>query len=729
MPDRYSSYSPKSRTSERNKLKKFFMSMIKKLIITLIALPFLAFIVLLIVLDNPDTYQTLLTKSFHDETSLNLEIEGDIKWRYWPPVAIDISGINITPDHTDTKFATLENATIDIQVMPLLTSGKILIDEIHIEGLEINAFIDKQGKENWLKSVPTEDTPIQQKEPTSESLSDTNMILDVSELTMSNAIVNYQDQRDSTHYILNINTFSSDALRANHPANVQLRMRLEDKKTNISHDLEIAGLVSFNNTMDQFRLENLDVRNKINQAGSSELLATLNLNGDIDTHLGKAEIQHSALTMGSLNLSFSLNASNIFTLPKIQGKLSAPTFDARLLMKNLNIDLPAMQNQSSLSKVSFDGDFSGTSDKIVFKNLIATIDDSTVEGTTSLTIAPHQTAEFNLTLDSINLSDYMAPETTATSNGESADLSAATTETTHPIIDTEVIPVSMLTTTKIDGVFNISELLYNDYKFNELQITTLNQKDGFRLNAKASGYGGEFAMQTHIRDIDMEKEPRGKITVILKDINMATLTELDSITGTLTMDSSTQFTGNMLSEVLSSLDGPSNFTISNGTLNVKPIKGLAQLIDGIQGKTSSISAWPDLLPFKRLEGSHQFFEGIQESQQFSFAMENIEASGKGGIDYFANNLDYRIETTLKENIGGQFTVNKNLAQIRWPLHCTGSLDSTATELCLADKSAVSKLVADLARQAIRKKGENKLLEKVPDEYKETAKKLFKGLFN
>ncbi|MFT6752467.1 MAG: AsmA protein [Candidatus Azotimanducaceae bacterium] len=703
--------------------------MINKLVIALITLPLLAFAILLIALDNPDAYQSLLTKSFHDETGLNLEIEGDINWRYWPPIAIDISGINIRPDHTDTSLARLKNAKIDIQVMPLLTSGKIFIDEIHIEGIEINALIDKQGKENWLVNVPTESTPTLQEDATPGDLSDSKMILNVSAFTVSNAIINYQDLRDNSHYLLNINTFTSDALRADHPANIQLRMRLEDKKANISHDVEMDGLVSFNNNIDEFKLENLLVRNKINQPERSELLATLKLNGNIDTNLGKAEIQNSTLTMGSLNLSFTLNASNIFALPTFQGKLSAPTFDAKLLSKNLNIDLPAMQKLSSLSKVSFEGSFNGTSDKITFENLTAKIDSSTIEGTSSLTLSPHQAAEFNLTLDAINLSDYMEPETTATNKGEKIDQSLATTDTIDPIIDSEVIPVSILSTTKINVAFNIVKLLYDDYTFNGVQITALNQKDGFRLNAKASGYGGEFAMQTLIRDIDLEKEPRGKITVILKGVNMAKLTEFDSITGTLAMDSSTQFTGNMLSEVLSSIDGPSNFTIADGTLNVTPIKGLAQLIDGIQGKTSSISTWPDLLPFKRLEGSHQFSEGIEESQQFSFAMENIEVSGKGGFDYFANNLNYEIEATLKENIGGQFTVNKNLADIRWPLHCTGSLDATATELCLADKSAVTKLVADLAKQAILKKGEDKLLEKIPVEYKDTAKKLLKGLFN
>jgi len=357
--------------------------------------------------------------------------------------------------------------------------------------------------------------------------------------------------------------------------------------------------------------------------------------------------------------------------------------------------------------------------------LIAKIDNNTLEGTSTLSTSPVQALKFDLRLDHINISDYMEPDPTEGNELESSPAAKASSQ----IADSEIIPVAMLETTKIDGVLAISELAYDDYKFNGIQLSVINQNAGFRFNAKASGYGGEFAMQTHIREIDNEREPRGKLTLVFKDINMAALSEIDSLTGTLALDSSTQFSGNMLSEILSSMNGQSNFTVADGTLNVKPIKSLAMVIEGIQGKGSSISTWPDLLPFKRLEGEHQINDGIKEDQQFSFAMENMEVKGKGGIDYFANSLDFNIETTLKENVGGQFTVNKNLAGIKWPLHCTGSLDATATELCLADKSAITKLVTALAKQAVRKKGEDKLLETVPDEYKDTAKKLLKGLFN
>jgi AsmA protein len=704
------------------------MPLFKKLLIALLALPLIAFVVLLIALDNPAAYQTMLTERFHDETKLNLKIDGEITWRYWPPVAISISGISVTPDHTETPLATLQSANIDIQVMPLLTSGKILIDQIHVNGVQINALIDKDGKENWAANDAGQQNEIEiedNKTPTDSN--DVNMELDISEFSITDATIRYQDQRDDSQYVITLDTFTSDSLRADQPANINLKMQLEDQKAKITNKVEVDGQISFNSNLDKVKFEEISIQNQLNQPALPEILATIKMTGELDTKKDTVNIQNGSLTIGPLNLSFSVDVAGLSGTPKIEGKISATTFDAKSLLTSLEAGLPAMQNQSALTAVSFEGDFSGTSDKMKFEKLIAKFDGNTLEGNSTLTNSPSQIVEFNLRLDQINLSDYMEPIVTAGS--DNAAVAPDSNKSISPNSDSEVIPVSILEATRIDGVFNINELTYDEYIFNEAQLTVINQKDGFRLNAKASGYGGELAMQTQIRDIDKAREPRGKFTLVLKDMNMATLTELDSLTGTLAMDASNQFSGNMLSEILASVNGKSNFTITNGTLNVKPIKSLALVIEGIQGKTSSISAWPDLLPFKRLEGSHQFIEGIEESQQFSFAMENMEVNGNGGIDYFANNLSYDIEATLKENIGGQFTVSKNIADIRWPLHCAGSLDATATDLCLADKGAITKLVTALATQAIQKKGKDKLLEKVPDEYKDTAKKLLEGLFN
>jgi len=703
------------------------MSKIKFIITLFFSIPIAAFFTALFILDNPDTYREALKKGFYEETKLNLSIDGDISWRYWPPIAMDISRISITPDQSDTTLATLDSASIDIQLLPLLTGGRFSIKTVR----------DKQGKGNWeqkeIESISDAIEPSNlASDQTSKEPSSNNLDLDILEFVINDAQITYQDLRDESHYILSVSSFTTNSLRPDNPADIKMIMSVDDRSAGIKIDTNMEGTLSFNKPLNQFKMTRLSIKNTIAQEGSSAITSELMVNGMIDTRLGTARLDNGTLSLATMTLSFSLNANNIFDVPGIKGSIAIPEFNAIPLLKALDIPLPQMQNSDTLSKLSLTTNFKGTTKQIVLDNLFITLDNSNIDGRIVATVAPRLSAEFALHMDTINLSDYM--EVTDTIDIKLTSPTTPTTptnETAMPtmVADSEVIPVSLLSEMQINGAFDIDTLRYDDYQFDKLKISVINQQAGLRINAQMAGYGGEFALKSQVRNIDPESEPNGRTTFIIKDVDMALLTGLNAITGTLAMDSTTTFTGNRLSEVLASLDGDSNFTVSNGTLNVEAIKGIAAIVDGIQGKTSSLSTWPDQLPFKILQGKHSFKEGITEGQQFSFVMENMQVVGSGGLDYFSNSINYDIEATLKENVGGQFTVGKNLAGIRWPLHCEGSIDGTVSELCLANKGAISNIVTEIAKQAIRRKGEDKLLEKVPDEFKDAAKQLLKGLFN
>jgi len=714
------------------------MSKIKFAITLFFSIPIAAFFAALFILDNPDTYREALKKGFYEETKLNLSIDGDISWRYWPPIAMDINGISITPDQSDTALATLDSASIDIQLLPLLTGGRFSIKEIHVDGLYINAIRDKQGKGNWeqkkIESVsdaiePSNLASDQTSDQTSKEPSSNNLDLDISEFVINDAQITYQDLLDESHYILSVSAFKTNSLRPDNPADIKLIMSVDDRSAGIKIDTDMEGTFSFNKPLNQFKMTRLSIKNTIAQEGSVDITSELMINGVIDTRLGTARLDNGTLSLATMTLTFSLDANNIFDVPGLKGSIAIPEFNALPLLKALDIPLPQMQNSDALSKLSLTTNFKGTTKQIVLDNLFITLDNSNIDGRMVATVAPRQSAEFALHMDTINLSDYM--EVTDASDAKLTTPTTPINETATPTmeVDSEVIPVLLLSEMQINGAFNIDTLIYDGYQFDNLKISVINQQAGLRINAQMAGYGGEFAFKSQVRNIDPESEPNGRTTLIVKDVDMALLTGLNAITGTLAMDSTTTFTGNRLSEVLASLDGNSNFTVSDGTLNVQAIKGIAAIVDGIQGKTSSLSTWPDQLPFKILQGKHSFEEGIIEGQQFSFVMENMQVVGSGGLDYFSNTINYNIEATLKENVGGQFTVSKNLAGIRWPLHCEGSIDGTVSELCFANKGAVSNIVTEIAKQAIRRKGEDKLLEKVPDEFKDAAKQLLKGLFN
>ena len=138
------------------------------------------------------------------------------------------------------------------------------------------------------------------------------------------------------------------------------------------------------------------------------------------------------------------------------------------------------------------------------------------------------------------------------------------------------------------------------------------------------------------------------------------------------------------------------------------------------------------MPFDALNGDHKITGGLSENQIFSANLENMRITGQGGLDYFANTMAYDIEAELLANVGGQFTVNEQLTGVKWPLRCAGSLSDDPVSLCLPDRSAITDLIKRMAAEGVRRRGQDAIQEKldevIPDEVKDAAKGLLKGLF-
>ncbi|MEX2327736.1 MAG: hypothetical protein WD558_08380, partial [Pseudomonadales bacterium] len=221
----------------------------------------------------------------------------------------------------------------------------------------------------------------------------------------------------------------------------------------------------------------------------------------------------------------------------------------------------------------------------------------------------------------------------------------------------------------------------------------------------------------------------GHTLLNLTGVDISKLAEFESLTGSLSLQSNTTFTGTMLSNVMDTLDGTTNFSIKDGTLDVRPVKKVALVVDALRGKNSGIGIWPDLMPFANMQGQHRFIQGTQDRQTFDFVLENMTVSGNGGFDYFKNNLDFQLALVLAETSTGQFRVAPGLAGIEWPLHCKGGFDQSPADICKADKNAVEKILTSLAREAVTDKALEKLGVEGEGDLKEKAKSLLKGLFN
>ncbi|MFT4798539.1 MAG: AsmA protein [Candidatus Azotimanducaceae bacterium] len=703
------------------------MSRLLMTILVLIGLIVAAFIGLLVLLDNPDAYKQKLSGAFQSQTGYGLEINGSLDWQYFPPIAIKLTDVAITTPKSTQPLASLKSASVDLKVFPLIFGGSVEVSGLNIDGLIVNAEIDANGVGNWEVSSDTNTTS--EATPASEQQSsDNSLSVDIGGINITDANINYIDRAGNSHYILNLSQFRTGPLGTGITTDISGDLTLEDKIGNMSADVMLRGKAAINESLDEFTLENFAITSTLRQSESAPITSTLNLNGKVNTSSGVANLNNSEFSIADMKLAFGIDATDIFGATAFTGNIKAPTFNAKQLLVALDADPGPTENPNALTKVSLDANIKGSLNQIALTNLNLVLDQSKLTGTVTASIPASSTGKtgvsFDLKVDSIIASDYLEPI------AEIASTPADNNAATAAIADSEVIPVETLSETNIDGTFTIDTLQYETWNATDIKLMVKNQRQQLSVTGTAKVYAG--SINFNLNSNYAGATPNTTSAFGLTGIDITKALEFDAITGTLELNADHTFKGGMMSQLVNSLNGKSTFSIANGTLDVRPIKQIAAIYDGLQGTQSGIGEWPDMLPFDFLQGDHNFKAGITKDQTLNASVENMRITGKGGIDYFANTMIYDLDATLLET-AGQFKVNQNLVGIRFPLHCEGSLDAEPIKLCLPDRSAITKLIRDLATQKIKQQGTDALQKKIdaqiPDELKEKAKDLLKGLFN
>ena len=731
---------------------------------TVIVLPLITLVaILFFVLDNPDAYKQQASDLVRQETGNQLVIDGDISWRFFPPIAIEVTNISLVDTANQAVIVSLKKASVDLELMPLLFDNELNISGLSIDGIVVDAQIDKDGTTNWSKSAaqtelqnspaPTtaaaKDTAGEQQKDVTEPSTANSMNINIASVSLTNGQVSYTDARTEESYEVTITRLQTTALVTNKATDLTGQFLVKDNQAGIAADIKIDGSIMINDQLDVVTLKTFSIRGDVDSKEYGLVPLAIEVDAIINSTEGTANVQSLKLNTMDIELTSNMTVTDMDNAPQILGHIDINSFDARPIAAKLQIELPQMSNKDTLSQVSLSADLDGSADLMSLTNLNLAFDESKLTGKLTANLNNIASYQFDLKVDQIDLTGYMAPDPSVEadsglSNPTSASekQNVANTTPTKPstskkasatIEDSEIIPVQMLVETPFDGTVNIEELRYEDYRFSDLKLDVENKSPRLTLSTTLKGYGGTIELTTNIKAIRLGKKPITDVQLSISNLDIASLAATESITGALDLTTQHRFKGDLMSEILSSIAGDSRYTVNKGTIDVTAFKQVATVTDAIIGKQSSISQWPDMLPFENLKGNHKFEKGAAANQTFRFSFTNMDVSGKGGFDYFGNAIDYRVSTTFREDVNGPFTVNPKFAGIELPVDCKGSLDLDTSELCKPDNKAVAKIMQDIAAQELKRKGkkevEKAIQDKVPEEHKELAEKLLKGFFN
>ncbi len=682
---------------------------------------FLAFVSLLLglvaaatffLLENPDRFKNQISQGIESATGYEVTVKGELSWRYWPPIAINAEQIQLgTPG--EAPFIKLDQVSVDIDLMPLITQQRIIdVNEIAITGGRVSLLVDGSGKANW--ELTTTDTPPSPGDSGPTEIAQTSTL---QRFWVENLEVSYIDEQADLDYLVVLTKLTTSALTSDRPFDISVIVKIQDNLENLKASIESTGQLQYHASNDQFGFDDLITTIKL--VVDDEPYPEINLASKGQWRPSQESI---VLTRNDIRVSSAnIASSGVINLggatPRYDGVVNLQTADPTQLSRDFDMEL-------SVKFLQFTADVAIDPTLIHMRSLEGEFDESKFKGTATLELSPINAITADLRIDKLDTTDYLSDSPGADTKGATN----AATKSDVPI-DSALIPVGLLRHTHLKTIIRIDSVIVDGGELRHAKVELRNDRKVLDLIANASGYKGRIVLSANTQ---LTGEISTELKLTLDRLDIPKLVEVEGITGTLTANSDVKFDGSMLSQLERTLVGKSTFVIKDGTLDVRPLKSVAATIDSITGKTSSISEWPDIMPFDSMTGDHVFTDGIETGQVFNASLENISITALGGISLQAETLNYDVTTTLKKTEAGKFEVSDQLSGIRWPLICSGKFSDSPADLCLGKDGAISQLVTEIVKQDLQRRGSKKIEELIndnlPDEYKDITTGLFKNLF-
>ena len=663
-------------------------------------------------LENPNHFKSQVSQAVESATGYKVTIEGELSWRYWPPIAINAEQVRLGIPGA-SPFIKLDQVSIDIDLLPLITQQRVVdVNKIAITGGSVLLLVDGRGKSNW--ELTTKGAPPGGNHSGAAKIVQTSTL---QRFWVENLEVSYIDEQAELDYDVVLTKLSTSALTSDQPFDISLNAKIQNNFEDLTALIESTGQLQYSAANDQF--------------GFDDLITTITLVVDQEPYpeinlVSKGQWRPSqdaiVLTRNDIRVSSAnIASSGVINLggdkPTYDGVINFQTADPAQLSRDFGIGLP-------IKFLQFTADVALDPTLINMRTLEGEFDESKFKGTATLALPSINTITADLRIDKLDTTDYWS-DSPVTDNKGSTDAA------TKPVVptDSEFIPVRLLRHTHLKNIIRIDSLTGYGGELRNAKVELRNDRKVLDLIANASGYNGRIVFTSNTQ-LTGKMSTDAQLT--LDRLDILKLVEVEGVTGTLTANSNLKFDGSTLSQLQGTLVGNSTFVIKDGTLDVRPLKAVAKTIDSITRKTSSVSDWPDTMPFDSMAGNHVFTDGIETGQVFNASMKNISITALGGLSLQTETLNYDVTTTLKKTETGKFKISKQLSGIRWPLICSGKFSDSPVDLCLGRDGAISQLVTQVVKQDLRRRGSKKIEELIndnlPEEYKDITTKLFKNLF-
>ncbi|MDR0279601.1 MAG: AsmA family protein [Paucimonas sp.] len=715
---------------------------------------------------DPNDYKDEIRQLARDKAHVELTLNGDIGWSLFPWLGLELHEASVATLNKPTEpFADLQMLGLSVRVLPLLRR-EVQMSDVRVEGLNLNLVRDENGHGNWEdigKPLPSSapattaeasPAPASTESPAKPAAAERPLKLDIDSLTVNNARVQYSDARSGQSFSAESIQLSTEAVHDGVNIPLTLTAFLSSGQPVLRARVELKGEARFDRALRRYQLEDMKLTGELSGEPLAQKSMTFSAQGQLlaDLAANVAEWNGLKLSANQLRALGELHVRDLNSEPKLTGGISIAQFDLRKFLDSVGVELPAMNDPTTLTAVELVGRLEGTKTSLALEDLALKLDASMFTGRLAVEDFAKQALRIQLKNDKFDADRYLLAKSEAAASAgaarqaevKSSEAAAISGPGTSPLPDAptqvawsndKLLPVDRLRALDLQADLSFGVLTLNKLPIQNAELKTNGQGGLITLEALRGGlYNGTFETRgtLDVRPAVPQIGLDTKISRVPVEHFIKHDGDTPPVKGLLTLNSDLTASGNSQKALIDTLNGKADFVINDGVLvNANLEQQLCQGIAMLNRKPLSGEPRGKDTPFQELKGSLVLRNGVASNPDLKVRIPGLTVNGNGDIDLRVLGMDYRVgvivEGDKREMPDPACQVNERFAGLEFPLRCRGPLELGA-RACRVDQDGVGKLAGQALSNRINEKLNEKLDEKLGDKVSPELKDALKGLF-
>jgi len=648
---------------------------------------------------DPNDYKDDLTALVSKYTGRKLTIGGDLRLSLFPWPRVKASDITLenAEGFGEMPMAQIKAAEIGIRILPLF-ERRIEVDNVVLGGMSLSLITNDQGETNWGDLL---------EHKAGEGLALIALVVRGIDVRDSQLI--WRDRKTAKHYILNKFNIETGQILSGEPERLVLSFKLLQSGKAYQLPVKLKGRIRFDAQQNKLVMQDVLLNTRLDGV-RAELSAPkleyfirsmiLDVNAlayrisgfpvivhgklptsKLDFKKQRASIPRAVVSAANGQVSISIKGYRLLKAPYLLGRIIAPIFDLRSLLKSFGVDVDTRDPQV-LSRASVHAVYEVGGGEINIQSIKAILDDTTLLGSFDILRFDRPSYGFKLNVDNIDLDRYLSAK-------QIKNMGVGTEAQGVPGGMLFALPAALLRPLNIKGNLNIQSLKMSGLRAQDVRIG-VQANDGEIVVSPVSAklYGGSLSGK--IKFDTRGDVPSLSVNETLSRVQMLPLLSAmgisERLVGTGQLNIKIVGHGKDSREVLRSLQGETRFRIRNGVIKGLDVRKLIydarRLYAELRGEQIKTTI-PDETEFKftEMKGSLVFNNGVASNIDLSIKSPLFRISGNGTADMVAQTMNYLMDVSVVASVRGQG--GKELAELKGlsiPVRVSGRFGSLSYKI-------------------------------------------------